>query len=74
MQQETTNEIPATSGNRKPTHRLWMVEDRDGAAHWTSLTGLFPTRKGALSGRLDLKTASLPPGVRLVILPARDRV
>ena len=72
MQQETTIQARSPSAGRKPTHRLWMVEDREGSAHWTSLTGLFPTKKGALAGKLDLK-APLPSGARLVILPARDR-
>lgn len=63
------NEKSDKAPGRRPTHRLWIVEDRGGgAAHWRSLTGLWPTRKGALTGLVE---AGLPAGSRLVILPAR---
>ena len=72
MQHQETTETTATAKGRMPTHRLWMVEDLDGKPHWTPLTGLWPSKKGALSGQLDLMTA-VPYGARIVITRAKSK-
>ena len=68
------NENEAKLTREPPTHRLWMVEDRENAdPEWTELAMLWPTKKGTgFTGRLE-KTQAFSSGFRLVILPAKGR-
>jgi len=57
------------SGTR-PKFRAWLVQDTpEGEAHWTELSGLWPTKSGkAFKG--NLRTPIAATEGRLVILPA----
>jgi hypothetical protein len=54
MQNENANE-PTTAKGPPPSHRLWMVADRESAdPDWTELATLWPTKKGTgFTGRLE---------------------
>jgi hypothetical protein len=71
MQQES--EVNPTKG-QAPTHRLWIVEDKEGADPvWTELAALWPNKKRTgFTGRVK-QSQVFPAGFRLVILPAKGR-
>lgn len=74
MQYEETNEAETTTKGRAPTHRLWIVEDQEGAEpEWTEVAPLWETRKGTgFTGRLE-KSQIFPAGTRLVILSVKAK-
>ena len=56
---------------RRPTHRLWLVEDGEAQATWTELAALWPTKDGTgFTGRME--ASNVPAGARLVIRPAKS--
>jgi hypothetical protein len=62
----------ATKGS-KPGYQLWLVVDQgEKKSRWVKLTGLWPTKDGdGLTGQLQ-SHVTVPPGSRLVILPAKQ--
>lgn len=70
MTNETkTNDQSKSTGSR-PKFRAWLVQDTpEGEAHWTELSGLWPTKSGkGFKGNLTTPLAATEG--RLVILPA----
>lgn len=70
MTNETeTDDQPKATGSR-PKFRAWLVQDTpEGEAHWTELSGLWPTKSGkGFKGNLTTPLAATEG--RLVILPA----
>jgi hypothetical protein len=60
---------------RKPTHRLWMVQDQPNGKppSWTEITGLWETKNGdGVSGATKF-WLTIPPGTRLVAMKANER-
>ena len=65
--QTNTQERP--SGTR-PAWRLWLVQDTpEGEAHWTELSGLWPTKSGK-GFKGTLRTPLAATTGRIVVLPA----
>lgn len=64
-----TNQAETPRGSR-PSFRAWLVQDTpEGEAHWTELSGLWPTKSGkGFKGALRTPLAATTG--RLVILPA----
>ncbi len=44
--QPQTQTDPTNEKGRRPTHRLWWVQDDGDEKEWTEVTGLWPTRSG----------------------------
>lgn len=67
--ENATNEQSKPAGAR-PKFRAWLVQDTpEGEAHWTELSGLWPTKSGkGFKGALTTPLAATEG--RLVILPA----
>lgn len=63
------NDQTKSTGSR-PKFRAWLVQDTpEGEAHWTELSGLWPTKSGkGFKGNLTTPLAATEG--RLVILPA----
>lgn len=59
----------------KPSHRLWMVSDQPNGrpSIWTEITALWETKSGeGVTGAVKI-WLTIPPGTRLVALPATSR-
>ncbi|NKE48773.1 hypothetical protein HB662_28670 [Roseomonas frigidaquae] len=76
-QTDTKTEAKPEGNAERPGYRAWLVLDNTtgGDPIWTELTGLWPTRKGGLSGAIRKPLPQLAgfANPRLVILPAKDR-
>jgi hypothetical protein len=70
MTNETETNDHAKSTGSRPKFRAWLVQDTpEGEAHWTELSGLWPTKSGkGFKGNLTTPLAATEG--RLVILPA----
>lgn len=70
MTNETETNDQSKSTGLRPKFRAWLVQDTpEGEAHWTELSGLWPTKSGkGFKGNLTTPLAATEG--RLVILPA----
>jgi hypothetical protein len=70
MTNETETNDQSKSAGSRPKFRAWLVQDTpEGEAHWTELSGLWPTKSGkGFKGNLTTPLAATEG--RLVILPA----
>ncbi len=70
MTDTTTNQEQEKPSGTRPNFRAWLVQDTpEGEAHWTELSGLWPTKSGK-GFKGSLKTPIAATTGRLVILPA----
>lgn len=70
MTKATQNQTPEAPKGSRPRFRVWLVQDTpEGEAHWTELSGLWPTKSGkGFKGALSTPIAATEG--RIVILPA----
>lgn len=64
------------TNKNKPACRIWLVQDIEGQAHWTELSGLWPTKSGSGYSGMIRKSIPVPSGVltgRLVVMPATQQ-
>lgn len=61
-----------TAPKVKPTHRLFMVQDRaNRPSTWTEIAGLWATKNGdGVSGETNF-WLTIPPGTRLVAMEVK---
>ncbi len=70
MTTQTQNTAEQAPKGSRPKFRAWLVQDTpEGEAHWTELSGLWPTKSGA-GFKGTLRTPLAATEGRIVILPA----
>lgn len=70
MTTEHDTQDQTNSAGARPKFRAWLVQDTpEGEAHWTELSGLWPTKSGT-GFKGALRTPLAATEGRLVILPA----
>lgn len=71
MTKSTQNQQTTAQRGSRPQFRAWLVQDTpNGEAHWTELSGLWPTKSGnGYKGNLQIPVNAATG--RIVILPAK---